>query len=664
MVKVKLIKKIFEDKESRREELDSKDLELSKDYKKFLKEIEKAFNIKKNAKFYLMAITEEDDENIIESQDDLDDNIDINKEFLIIFEGNDIINRASSSASTSSEKITSKKIDKPKEEEEEKEKENDEKEEDKGDEEDLENPIEIELGEEKINFSLDLNIKDSEIEKIIDSQIKNISKISDDINDDIQFNIDEFKKELNDKETKVINDFKSIFNTKIDSIISNKSQIMKNKINSSLLSFSKSNIQSLDEINKDTGAINEDLKDIVGKTEQMNDAMVELSEKISPNAGNKPNVDNQQNKEKGKKKDVLDEEDNDDEGNKICFKFKEEKEELEIPAKDAKFITIENIEIEKIINDNKEYNKVYFVIDKKQSDKDITFMINQKNIYAAQLTPREGFKYKKPEIQSMTLKIENINADKTYTAYIYIQDNIEEDSPKLSKPLIINIKIKKEEVIDQSKVIKDEAIKLYNELKESHKLSELCTQDEAIKKFTELNNSKSLIDEWINEKKEEQNKKKAEEIYNQLNSELQLENNNFNKNDILDKIKLLNYNKEKITEWANLEIQNKKRDKAEKMSGRFNTPDNVDREQLINQIISLNFNEEEINQWLDSQRKQNPNQADIGAEDPRMNELLNLFDEEYSILSILEEEEVKEKIKELEYQEDKIREWIEVKISQ
>ena len=117
MVKVKLIKKIFEDKESRREELDSKDLELSKDYKKFLKEIEKAFNIKKNAKFYLMAITEEDDENIIESQDDLDDNIDINKEFIIMFEGNYIRNKISSSASTSSEKITSKKIDKPKDEE-------------------------------------------------------------------------------------------------------------------------------------------------------------------------------------------------------------------------------------------------------------------------------------------------------------------------------------------------------------------------------------------------------------------------------------------------------------------------------------------------------------------------------------------------------------------
>ena len=104
-----------------------------------------------------MAITEEDDENIIESQDDLDDNIDINKEFLIMFEGNDIRNRASFSASTSSDKIK------------------EEKEDEKGEEkevEDIENQIEIELGEEKINFSLDLNIKDSEIceiEKIIDS---------------------------------------------------------------------------------------------------------------------------------------------------------------------------------------------------------------------------------------------------------------------------------------------------------------------------------------------------------------------------------------------------------------------------------------------------------------------------------------------------------------
>ena len=655
MVKVKLIRKIFEDKESRREELDSQDLELSKDYKKFLKEIEKAFKIKKDAKFILMSITEDDDENAIESQDDLDDNIDINKEFLIIFEGNDITNRESSS----------KKQDKPKkeekEEEDEEEKEKQEEKEEEKEGEDLENQIEIELGEEKINFSLNLSIKDSEIEKIIDSQIKNISKISDDINDDIQFNIDEFKKELKDKETKVINDFKSVFNTKIDSIINNKSQIMKSKINSSLLSFFNSNKQSLDEINKHTGTINEDLKEVAGKTEEMNEAMVELSGLIDP-TGKKGGDINPQKKEKEKKKSELEEEDNDDEKDKICFEFTKEKEELEISAKKANFFTIENISIKNIIDNNKEYKKVYFAIDKNKSDKDITFWDNKKNVYAIQLTYQNGFKFNEPENHSMTLRIDNINTDKTYTAYIYIQDNNEEDSPKLSNPLIINIKIKKEEVIDQSKVIKEEAIKLYNELKELHKLSELCNQEEAIKQFIELNNNKNLIEDWIKEKTEEQNKKKMEEIYNQLNSELQLENNNINKNDILDKIKLLEYNKEKITEWANLEIQNKKRDKAEKMSEKLNIPDNVNKDELINQIISLNFNEENINQWLDNQRKQSP--ADTGAEDPRMAELLNLFDEEYSILSILEEDEVKEKIKELNYQEDKIREWIEIKISQ
>ena len=654
MIKVKLIKKIFEDKESRREELDSKDLELSRDYKKFLEEIEKAFNIKKNAKFYLMAITEDDDENIIESQDDLDENIDINKEFLIMFEGNDIRNRASSSASTSSGKIISKETDEPKEEEKEKE---DEKKEEK-EVEDIENQIEIQLGEEKINFSLNLNIKDSEIEKIIDSQIKNISKITDDITDDIQFNIDEFKKELNDKESKIINDFKSVFNTKIDSIINNKSQIMKNKINSSLLSFSKSNKQSLDEINKDIGTINEDLKEVLGKTEEMNDAMVELSRKIDP-TGKKDGDINPQKKEKEKKKSELEEEDNDDEKDKICFEFTKEKEELEISAKKANFFTIENISIKNIIDNNKEYKKVYFAIDKNKSDKDITFWDNKKNVYAIQLTYQNGFKFNEPENHSMTLRIDNINADKTYTAYIYIQDNNEEDSPKLSNPLEINIKIKKGEVIDQSKALKEAAIKLYNELKELYKLSELCTQEEAIKKFVELNNNKNLIEEWINEKKEEQNKKKMEEIYNQLNSELQLENNNINKNDTLDKIKSLEYNKEKITEWANLEIQKKKRDKAEKMIEKFTIPEHVTKEQLISQIISLDFNEEKIKQWIADQIKQIP-----PDDDPEMKRLLELFDLEYSVLSILEEDEVKEKIKELNYQEDKIREWIEEKMSE
>ena len=103
----------------------------------------------------------------------------------------------------------------------------------------------------------------------------------------------------------------------------------------------------------------------------------------------------------------------------------------------------------------------------------------------------------------------------------------------------------------------------------------------------------------------------------------------------------------------------KKRDKAEKMIEKFTIPEHVTKEQLISQIISLDFNEEKIKQWIADQIKQIP-----PDDDPEMKRLLELFDLEYSVLSILEEDEVKEKIKELNYQEDKIREWIEEKMSE
>ncbi len=58
--------------------------------------------------------------------------------------------------------------------------------------------------------------------------------------------------------------------------------------------------------------------------------------------------------------------------------------------------------------------------------------------------------------------------------------------------------------------------------------------------------------------------------------------------------------------------------------------------------------------------KENKNEVD----ENRLQELVDKFDEEYNILTILEEDEFKEKIIELNYDEYKIRDWIERKLAE
>ena len=663
MVKVRLLRKFYEGDESKREEIDSKDFDTKKNYKELIAEIKKAFNIKTSSGFTLLA-SDEEDEYPIENQDDLDSYKDTLKEYLIIYESDKIFGKTDKKITCPSSMASSSKKNKEEEKEEEREEEKDKLNDSENDE-PLNEDNQIEIGGEKINFDLNLDIKDSEIEKIIDSQIKEIPPLSEDINDDIQFNIDEYKKGLNDNEKNILNDFQKIFDSKIEAIVNSKSQILKKKVDASLLEFSKINLNNLNEINKEAIAITDDFKEIMGNTGAMNDAMIELSEVI--NTG----------KQTGNRNTIIREEDNDDddEKNKICFKFNKDKMDIEKSAKDAKFITIDNIIIENIGSKNKKYDKLYFVLDKNKSDKDITYDgYSNKNLLVHQLTTKEGFIYGKPEEHSLTLQIKNPENDKIYTAYIYIIENNKEDSPQLSNPLEINIKIKKEET-DNKEAQKYEAIQLYNEYDESTKISEFISKEEAIKEFMQLNNNKNLIEEWIKEKREEKNKKKGEDLYNEL-KEFKLEENNFNRDEILNKIKELNYDKEKVVGWIKDEINKKKKEKAEKIYATLNVPENLNKDDVLNKIIDLEFNEEEINKWLDCQRKEDnsgqnntgggkPNPAPApGYDEERMQKLLDMLDNEYNILSIVDEEEVKAKILDLNYNEDSIRDWINIKLSE
>ncbi len=58
--------------------------------------------------------------------------------------------------------------------------------------------------------------------------------------------------------------------------------------------------------------------------------------------------------------------------------------------------------------------------------------------------------------------------------------------------------------------------------------------------------------------------------------------------------------------------------------------------------------------------KENKNEVD----ENRLQELVDKFDEDYNIFTIVEEDEFREKIIELNYDEYKIRDWIERKLAE
>ena len=334
--------------------------------------------------------------------------------------------------------------------------------------------------------------------------------------------------------------------------------------------------------------------------------------------------------------------------NKINFKFNKDKIDLKIDIENAKYICVNDIIIENIGEKDMIFDKLYFAIDKNKSDKDITFS-DVKNLYVYQLPTKKGIIYGKPENFNITLKIDSPKIDKTYTAYFYIKDNNKENSPKLSNPFIINIKLLKKEEINQIKMQKDEANKLYDEYNKLYKLSELCSKEEVIKNFLELKNEKILIEKWINVKMEEK-EKKIKQLYDELNIVYNFENYFFNKNDILNKFKELNFDKEKIIKWIESEIEINV-NKALIIYHKLNFPNPIDEIEAIRKIISENFNEENINNWITNWK--------IDQEE----NLLVIFNEEYSILKFLTEDKIIKKIRELDYNIDKINEWVKFETS-
>ena len=657
----------------KKETKDSKDFPKPKKYEEFISNIIKSFNIKKKKDINLMVFTTDGDEIPIQDQEDLESYKDDAAEYRVIIEKKE----SEKSPPGDNPKVKKKREDSDNDDDEDNKSIKDEDKpkkikEDKGEdgkkEEESDSEIEGDEDKDEINIKINVNLEmtDKEIENLIEGQIKDVPEIDNNIiNDDLQFNIEEFKSKLSNKNNTIINNFNKSFDSKIKDIIINKSSIIKEKLNNSVLEFSNINIEHLKKINNESNQIKEDFNEMIENSNSMNDALSQLSGGIVPalNQNNRKKPEENLRVNKQLSNNIIDEEPDEDKNNKIPIKFEKENIKFEIEKKQAKYIEIPDIIIENV--GNKSYEKLFFVKDENEStSKDINFFENSKNINVHKLSLDGPFGPNSKGNHSVILQIKNPNPNINYTLCIYVKES--EGGNNISKPLKINVKIKEEQEENPQKILEENAKKLLQEIEKKYNINILCTKEELLKKLIELNNNMMSINEWLTN----EFGKKADEFYRELNMESICD-----KEEIKKKIYEFKFDKEKLNDWKNEMKKNKIEKIYEELNNECNIDNKITKYEIVNIIEEKNFEKESIREWINSKLENlKPTRPDPGPvqksnpappeDDKRLDELVELFDAEYNILNILDEEEFKQKIIELNYNEESIREWIEEKLSQ
>ena len=186
--------------------------------------------------------------------------------------------------------------------------------------------------------------------------------------------------------------------------------------------------------------------------------------------------------------------------------------ELEKYAYQCKLITIDNIAIKNI--SKKSFEKLYFVIDTKESSKDFYFYHKSINKYT--LLINGELKEKIMKNQLIQLRIDEPQVDKVYKLSIYIKEK--ENSEKLSPPFKITITIKKideekqrieeekrrqkesekyDDGIDYKGLSKKDVNKIFNNLEDEFLITSFRSEEEIKKKIIDLQCNENELVNWI-----------------------------------------------------------------------------------------------------------------------------------------------------------------------
>ena len=434
------------------------------------------------------------------------------------------------------------------------------------------------------------------------------------------FDNDTYKKELEINNQKLSDNFKSNLELSFNNIMEEKQKVIKNDINSKLKIFVDDFSQKQNE-NKDlVSEIKNDFDIIKDEVEHMNSGMIEFQKIFKP----KPN--------NPKRNEIIEE-------NPIkLVKFEQKNIEKIIEKKDAKFITINDIKIKNIGNTS--IHRLYFVKNQEKSSNDFCFFGNSKEINEYELTMPDKLEPNKSLNNGISMNIKNPKPGQEYKTII----NAKENDEIISEPLEIIIKIKEEE--DPMKLIMVQANNIYEEIKNQFpNHNNLINKDDIINKLIKNNLNKNEIINDINNKireiEQKENEAKAEQIYNELN----LNNINIDKNEVIENIKNKNFDKEEVQRWIDEKAQIQNKEKAQNLYNNIRNEQNLDfskcpnEEAILNKIIELKFNENEIRNFF--------KKKDNGPFEKLVQEIFDQLEEEYNITGFMEEEAIKDKIREI-----------------
>ena len=388
--------------------------------------------------------------------------------------------------------------------------------------------------------------------------------------------------------------------------------------------------------------IEEKIKEKDNEIKKLNDIINQLRQEIPKQLNNNDKNEKIDEKEKHvvkpvknsikKKKNKKLNEPTQIEDNSIKIQFDSKKVDKEIDIKNSKFFTIDNIIIKNIGNSS--YKNLYLIKDEITSSKFINFSFNSKVIDKFELPLKEELKPNDTYSATTLLSITNAKHEQKYKMVFYVREKGADKN--LSEAFEINIKITD---FEQERNVK--ANKIYEEIKKEYPNNEqLLNKNEIINKLLNNNFNKNEIKNEIN------NKIKALKIYDDLRLYYK---NHIDRNEALNIIIEKNFDKKKIKEFID---GKERRIEAERIYNKLIKFDDVDfsglsKDEILNKIQSeLSLDEVVVRNFFKK-------------DEVKVKEIYDELEEDYGISGFIDEENAKDKIRELKCDREKIIEWFE-----
>ena len=462
---------------------------------------------------------------------------------------------------------------------------------------------------EKDEENIELEIPQMEnfqIDKYVSSKI--LRSVSTEINENKDKLIQNINENLN----------KAVKNSLNDLVLANS----KEKIDSSMKNIRKSISSLANKLFKKKNTCkelieknNQQLKNIQDKIKRMSSKDIPKQEKVE----DKPKPKDDHNS------------DLDEEIEKIKFKFNKLliNIEKEINDKNGNEIKIDNIQIENISKKNYNSSLMSWFKDK-NSDENIYFYPNDSIL---PFKNNEVYLSKQNiDNLSLDLIVENPKEDNDYKMFISIIDKEKEIISE--KPLEVVVKMKKGEKI----LTKEEINMILNNLENEIEYFDLVLDKNEVEKIiVDKKGEENEIKPLIKEMYEKQKQKKINDLSNKLEEETHF-TDFLDKNEVEEKIISFKFGKNEIIDWIK---KKKPQPKPVPQPEPKPEPKPVPKPEPNPQP--------------------NP-QPDPNQDEAKIEEITNQLEEEFYVSSFLDENELRDKIIELGFDYNKIKEWVEKKM--